>query len=167
MFKKDLVALKKMILTMPQCPLKTMGNLYTITNSAPRYLLSAWVISAWLAWNFTVWSSKRHKTIHSLKQALNRSIVGDDVREQWRRTTHDGINLNEEQCTKHWGLSEPEDPMQLSRYGRKIWKLMRWRVKAKVYFTLYANARDSVQCAWCEFRHQNSTRVLYGTPRFL
>ncbi len=76
MFKKHLVALKKMILTMPQCPLKTMGNLYTITNSAPRYLLSAWVISAWLAWNFTVWSSKRHKTIHSLKQALNRSIVG-------------------------------------------------------------------------------------------
>lgn len=39
MFKKHLVALKKihrMILTMPQCPLKTMGNLYTITNSAPR-----------------------------------------------------------------------------------------------------------------------------------
>ncbi len=31
-------------------------------------------------------------------------------------------------------------------------------VKAKVYFTLYAYTRDSVQCAGCEIRHQNSTR---------
>ncbi len=33
-------------------------------------------------------------------------------------------------------------------------------LKAKVYFTLYAYARDSVQCTWCEFHHQNSTRIL-------
>ncbi len=30
-------------------------------------------------------------------------------------------------------------------------------LKAKVYFTLYAYARDSVQCAWREFRH---TRIV-------
>ncbi len=35
-------------------------------------------------------------------------------------------------------------------------------LKAKVYFTFYAYARDSVQCAWCELRHQNSTRILYA-----
>ncbi len=35
-------------------------------------------------------------------------------------------------------------------------------VKAKVYFTFYAYARDSVQCAWRELRHQNNTRVLYA-----
>lgn len=60
---------------MPQCPLITMGDLYTIANIAPRYLLSAWVISAWLACYFTVRSTKRHKMIHSFKQALNRSTA--------------------------------------------------------------------------------------------
>ncbi len=38
-------------------------------------------------------------------------------------------------------------------------------LKAKVYFTFYAYARDSVQCVWREFRHQNSMRVLYAHPR--
>ncbi len=42
------------------------------------------------------------------------------------------------------------------------------RIKAKVYFTLYAYMKDSVQCAWRKFHHQNSTHVLYAarTPGF-
>ncbi len=40
-------------------------------------------------------------------------------------------------------------------------------LKAKVYLILYVYVRDSVQCAWCEFRLQNSTRVLYAHPRIL
>ncbi len=93
----------KMILTMPQCPLKTMGNLYTITNSAPRYLLSAWVILAWLAWNFTVWLTKRHKTIHSFKQALNRSTAWDIRLGNTVKTNHTWWDQSQWGMT-HWTL---------------------------------------------------------------
>lgn len=35
-------------------------------------------------------------------------------------------------------------------------------LKPKVYFTFYVYAKDSVQCAWREFCHQNSTRKLHS-----
>ncbi len=37
-------------------------------------------------------------------------------------------------------------------------------VKAKVYFTLYAYARDSVVRV-TQIHHQNNTRILYAHPR--
>lgn len=80
-----------------------MGNLYTITNSAPRYLLSAWVISAWLACNFTVWSTKRHKTIHSFKQALNRSTAWDIRLGNTVKTSHKWLDQSQSGMM-HWTL---------------------------------------------------------------
>ncbi len=62
-------------------------------------------------------------------------------------------------------IIHPPHRCSISRYWLDSMIIAQVCLKAKVYFTLYAYARDSIQCAWREFRHQNSTRLLYAHPQ--